>query len=156
MYHPRANGLVEAFNKTLYSVLGKSVSRTKKNWHKKLLESLWAYRTTSRSATDSTPYSLVYGSEAILPLEIQLPSLHITVYHNMIEDEQVMLRYQELDALDEKRFKAQLNLELHQGRMKSAFDTSVKVCSFTIGDLVLTVKPPIVMHGRCKGKFEPK
>ncbi|XP_011624542.1 uncharacterized protein K02A2.6-like [Amborella trichopoda] len=93
MYHPRANGWTEAFNKTLYSVLRKSVCNIKKNWHEKLPEALWADRTTTWSATDSTPYSLVYESEAVLPLEIQLPSLCIAVYLNMTEHEQVKLRY---------------------------------------------------------------
>ncbi|XP_011627845.1 uncharacterized protein LOC105421591 [Amborella trichopoda] len=156
MYHPRANGLAEAFNKTLCSVLRKSVSSTKKNWHEKLPEALWAYRTLTRSASDSTPYSLVYGSEAVIPLEIQLPSLCIAIYQTMIEDEQVKLCYQELDALDENRFEAKQNLELHRGRMKRDFDESIKVCSFTCGYLVLAVKRPIVMHGRRKAKFEPK
>ncbi|XP_011625150.1 uncharacterized protein LOC105421022 [Amborella trichopoda] len=70
MYHLRTNGLAEMFNKTLCGVLRKSVSKSKKNWHEMLPEALWAYRAITWNAIDSTPYSLVYESEAILPLEV--------------------------------------------------------------------------------------
>ncbi|KAH7842524.1 hypothetical protein Vadar_006360 [Vaccinium darrowii] len=37
---------------------------------------LWAYRTTPRQSTRETPYSLAYGTEAVIPLEIGLPTNH--------------------------------------------------------------------------------
>jgi transposase InsO family protein len=43
-YNPRANGLAEAFNKTLSKILWKTVYKNYKNWHKKLHEALWANR----------------------------------------------------------------------------------------------------------------
>ncbi|KAG9447252.1 hypothetical protein H6P81_013380 [Aristolochia fimbriata] len=76
-YNPAANGLAEAFNKTLCKILKKTVGTHKRSWDEKLPEALWAYRTTARTPTQPTPYSLIYGSEAVLPLEVQLPSLRI-------------------------------------------------------------------------------
>ena len=38
---------------------------------------LWGYRTSIRTATGATPYSLVYGMEAVLPVEMELKSLRI-------------------------------------------------------------------------------
>lgn len=68
-YNPRPNGLAEAFNKTLCMILMKVVSKNKRDWHERLPEALWAYGTTHRTATQSTPYSLVFGGEApFLPL----------------------------------------------------------------------------------------
>ncbi|KAG9458279.1 hypothetical protein H6P81_002787 [Aristolochia fimbriata] len=55
-YNPAANGLVEAFNKTLCKILKKMVGAHKKSWDEKLPEALWAYRTTARTPTQSTPY----------------------------------------------------------------------------------------------------
>ena len=75
MYNAPANGLAEAFNKTLCNLLKKVVEHSKRDWHEKIGEALWAYRTTYRTPTQATPYSLVYGVEAILPLERQIPSL---------------------------------------------------------------------------------
>jgi transposase InsO family protein len=64
-YNPVANGEAEAFNKVLCKLLKKVVSQNKRNWHEKLLESFWAYRTTTRTATGMTPYSLVYGQHQV-------------------------------------------------------------------------------------------
>ena len=69
MYNAPANGLAEAFNKTLGSLLKKVVSKRKRDWHERIGEALWAYRTTFWTPTHVTPYSLVYGVEAVLPLE---------------------------------------------------------------------------------------
>ena len=45
-YNAAANGQAEAFNKTLCKLLKKVVSHNKREWHERLMESLWAYRTT--------------------------------------------------------------------------------------------------------------
>ena len=72
MYHAAANRLAKAFNKTLCNLLKKVVLKSKREWHERLGEALWAYRTMYRVPTQSTPYALVYGVEVILPLEIQI------------------------------------------------------------------------------------
>ncbi|XP_057775222.1 uncharacterized protein LOC130994205 [Salvia miltiorrhiza] len=69
MYNALANGLAEAFNKTLCNLLKKIISKSKRDWHERIGEALWAYRTTYRTPTQATPYSLVYGVEAVIPLE---------------------------------------------------------------------------------------
>ncbi|XP_070041067.1 uncharacterized protein [Nicotiana tomentosiformis] len=56
MYNAAANGLAEAFNKTLCNLLKKVVSKSKRDWNDRMEESLWAYRTTHRTPTQSTPY----------------------------------------------------------------------------------------------------
>ncbi|KAG9442619.1 hypothetical protein H6P81_018473 [Aristolochia fimbriata] len=78
-YNSAANGLAEAFNKTLCKILKKTIGANKRSWNKKLGEALWAYRTSFRTPTQLTPFSLVYGTEAVLPLEVQLPSLRIAM-----------------------------------------------------------------------------
>ena len=82
------------------------VSKNRRDWHERLPEALWAYRTTVRTATGCTPYSLVFGSEAVLPLEVQLPSLRIAM-QLMAPDENVQVRLAELETLDEKRLTVQ-------------------------------------------------
>ncbi|KAL0290356.1 UNVERIFIED_CONTAM: hypothetical protein Sangu_2576900 [Sesamum angustifolium] len=56
----------------------KVVSKLKRDWHEKIGEALWMYLTMHRTATQSTPYSLVHGVEAVL-LESQIPSLCIAI-----------------------------------------------------------------------------
>ena len=113
-YNPAANGLVEAFNKTIIKLLKKFVKR---DWNEKLSECLWAYRTTVRTPTGNTPFSLVYGCEAVIPLEIQMPSLRVALITKMTTEDNDRLRLQELEALDEKRLQAQQHIELYQTRI---------------------------------------
>ncbi len=70
------NGAVEATNKNLKRIIGK-MTITYKDWHDMLPFALRAYQTTVRTSTGATPYSLVYGMEAILPIEVEIPSLRI-------------------------------------------------------------------------------
>ncbi|KAG9450526.1 hypothetical protein H6P81_010491 [Aristolochia fimbriata] len=105
-YNPTANGLVEAFNKTLCKILKKTIGANKKSWDEKLGEALWAYRTSFRTPTQSTPYLLVYGTEAVLPLEVQLPSLCIAIREGLITEECAQLRLAEHESLDEQRLEA--------------------------------------------------
>jgi len=51
-------------------------------------------------------FSLVYEYEAVIPLEIQLPSLRVTLATKMTEEDNHRLRLQELEALDEKWLQA--------------------------------------------------
>ncbi|GKU96286.1 hypothetical protein SLEP1_g9534 [Rubroshorea leprosula] len=87
MYNAAANGLAEAFNKTLCNLLKKVVSKSKRDWHERIGEALWAYRTTHRTPTKATPYSLVYGVEAVLPLECQIPSLRIAIQEGLTDEQ---------------------------------------------------------------------
>ena len=113
-YNPAANGLAEAFNKIIIKLLKKFVSSNKRVWNEKLSECLWAYRTTVRTLTGNTPFFLVYGCEAVIPLEIQMPSLRVALMTRMTKEDNDRLRLQELEALDEKRLQAQQHIELYQ------------------------------------------
>ncbi|KAA0048376.1 uncharacterized protein E6C27_scaffold264G00950 [Cucumis melo var. makuwa] len=156
MYNAAANGLAEAFNKTLCSLLKKVVSKTKRDWQEKIGEALWAYRTTHRTPTGVTPYSLVYGVEVVLPLEREIPSLRMAIQEGLTTEDNARLRLQELEALDEKRLEAQQALECYQARMSKAFDKQVKPRSFQVGDLVLAVRRPIITTRHTGNKFTPK
>ena len=68
---PQVNGVVEAADKNIKNILAKMVV-TYKDWADKLPFALWSYRTSIRALTEATPYSLVYGSEAVLPIEVEI------------------------------------------------------------------------------------
>ena len=146
MYNTPANGLTEAFNKTLCNILKKTVSKSQRDWHEKMGKVLWAYRTTYQTATNATPYSLVYGVEAVLPLEKEIPSMRIALQEGLTNEENIKLRLQELEALDEKRLDAQQHLECYQARMSHAFNKGVQPQSFQIGDWSLLYADPSSRH----------
>ncbi|KAL0439242.1 UNVERIFIED_CONTAM: hypothetical protein Slati_2407200 [Sesamum latifolium] len=156
MYYVAANGLAEAFNKTLCSLLKKVEAKSKRDWHERIEEALWAYRTTVRTPTQSTPCALVYGVEAVLPLEQQIPSLRIAIQEGLTEEENARLRLEELEALEKKRLEAQQRLECYQARLSKAFNKKVHPRSFQVGDLVLAVRRPIITTHRTGNKLLSK
>ncbi|XP_049345598.1 uncharacterized protein LOC125810112 [Solanum verrucosum] len=76
VYRPQMNGAVEAANKNIKKILRKIVDSHRK-WHEKLPYALLGYRTTIRTSTGVTPYMLVYALEAVIPVEVEIPSLRI-------------------------------------------------------------------------------
>ena len=44
---------------------------------------LWAYKTTCKKLTGFTPFKLVYGQEAVVPMEFLVPSMRITAFTEM-------------------------------------------------------------------------
>jgi transposase InsO family protein len=68
-YYPQANGQVEAINKVLITMLRRMIGIHKTSWHTMLFLALWTYQTSIKSATGFTSFWLVYGVEAILPIE---------------------------------------------------------------------------------------
>ena len=75
-YCPQMNGVVEFANKNIKKILVKMID-TYKDWHEFLPFTLCAYRISIRTSMGATPYSLVYGIKAILPAEVEIPSLRI-------------------------------------------------------------------------------
>ena len=96
------NGAVEAANKNLKKIIQK-MTISYKDWHKILPYALFAYRTTARTYTGMSPYTLTYGMEAVIPIEIEIPSLCVLLDTKLIEDEWVNTRYNQLNLIDDKR-----------------------------------------------------
>lgn len=138
-YYPQANGLAEAFNKTRCKILKNTVSKNKRDWHERLPEALWAYRISFRTLTLATSYSLVFRTKVVLPIEVQIHSLHVTIQENLTDEESAKVCMSELEILDESRFQAQQSLEIYQARMANANNKQVKLISFKKGVLVLMV-----------------
>lgn len=77
-YHPQCDGLVEGFNKTLKRMLGILASRNQTDWDVYVPYAMFAYRTAVHTSTGYTPFELLFGQEARLPLMYALfliPSL---------------------------------------------------------------------------------
>jgi hypothetical protein len=71
-YYAQANGQAESSNKTLVKLIKKKIEDNPRRWHKVLSEALWAHRISRHGATKVTPFELVYGQEAVLPVEVNL------------------------------------------------------------------------------------
>ncbi|XP_070057766.1 uncharacterized protein [Nicotiana tomentosiformis] len=102
-YHPSTNGQAESTNKTIVQNLKKRLEAAKGRWPEELSRVLWAYRKTIKSSTEKTPFSLVYGAEALISVEVGEATLRFS------------------QANEESNYEAMLiNLELLEGRMNLA------------------------------------
>ncbi|KAI4347844.1 hypothetical protein L6164_008621 [Bauhinia variegata] len=146
------NGAVEAANKNIKRIIEKMVI-TYKDWHEKLPFALYAYRTSVRSSTGASPYSLVYGLEAVTPIEVEIPSLRVLMEAELEDSKWARMRYEELHMIDEKRLVAICHGQLHQRRMARAFNKKVRPRQFQPGDLVLQKTLPHQEDNR--GKWAP-
>ena len=78
-YYPQSNGQVEAINKILKQMLQQMIGVHKRNWRLILYSALWTYRTSVRNVIGFTPFQLVYGLEAILPIQCEISSLKLMI-----------------------------------------------------------------------------
>ncbi|KAF1891119.1 hypothetical protein Lal_00001258 [Lupinus albus] len=98
-----------------------------------------------------TPYSLVYGMEAVLPIEVELPSLRIMAESGLKESEWIQARYDQLNMIEEKRLAAICHGQLYQKRLIKAYSKKVRPRHFQEGELVLKKILPI--HKDHRGKW---
>ncbi|RVW90203.1 hypothetical protein CK203_041984 [Vitis vinifera] len=79
---------------------------TSRDWSEKLPFALWACRTFFCSSIGATPYSLVYGMETVLPVEIEMGSLRVALEQQISEANWAQARLNQLNLLDERRLRA--------------------------------------------------
>ena len=71
-YYPQGNGLAESTNKNLMTILKKTVGDNKRAWDSKIKYVVWADRITKKNSTGKSPFELVYGFTATLPVSMQI------------------------------------------------------------------------------------
>ena len=107
-----------------------------------LFSALWDYRTPKKTATGFTPFCLVHGVESVLPIECQIPSLHLVV--ELLPD---------TSPLEERLLQLKKTIEYHRAalqvievvktRSKVHYDSHVHPHTFSEGDMVLVYDQPV-------------
>jgi len=106
MEHPQTNDQAEAANKVILSQLKKRLGAAKGKWADELLKVLWAYRCTPQTSMRESPYNLTYGTNAMLPVEIEKATIRRQLRDLSLNCECIKT---ELDLLEELREKARIN-----------------------------------------------
>ncbi len=73
--YPQSNRQADVSNKVILDGIKKRLEDAKGRCVENLPSVMWTHRTTKRKSTEETPYALAYGVEAIIPLEIDLPTI---------------------------------------------------------------------------------
>ncbi|GJY52128.1 reverse transcriptase domain-containing protein [Tanacetum coccineum] len=130
--HTQANGLVERANKSLMHGLKARLGREIVGWVDKLPNILWAHRTMLNTRNGETPFSLTYGSEAVIPAEIGMPTYQ-TIHFNETQNEEEMRL--NLDLSQERRETTAIREAKYKRRWSSTttkgFVNSKSVISYT-------------------------
>lgn len=143
---------MEAANKNIKKILQKTAD-SYTDWHEKLPLALWGYRTSIRPSTGATPYSLVYGMEAVLPVELEVPSLRVAMESQITEVDWIRNSCDELALPDERRLRVLYHVQGYQRRVARAFNKHVKDRGLKKEDVVL--KEIIAPVFDPRGKFKP-
>ncbi|GJX11073.1 reverse transcriptase domain-containing protein [Tanacetum coccineum] len=83
-----------------FPVFCQKLGRTHQGWVDELPQVLWAHRKTPKSSNEETPFSLVYGSEVVVPIEISVETKRIKEFEARQNEKKCK---KNLDILGERR-----------------------------------------------------
>ncbi|GJS07144.1 reverse transcriptase domain-containing protein [Tanacetum coccineum] len=146
-YHPQTSGQAENTNRALKRILEKTVKDNLAIWSRKLDDALWAFRTSYRTPTGTTPYKLIYGKNCHLPFEIKHRAYKALKNCNPDLIAAGEKRMFQLHELDELRHQAYENSRLYKERTKVWHDKKLRMRKeFKQGNKVL------IFHSKYKFK----
>ncbi|XP_012700706.1 protein NYNRIN-like [Setaria italica] len=154
-YYAQANGQAESSNKILIKLIKKKIDENPRRWHEVLSEALWAYCIARHGATKVTPFEIVYGQEAILPVVVNLGAYRLAKQNNLDVDTYHTLMMENVDEVTDKRLEALKEIEKDKILVARAHNKKVKVKSFQVNDLVWKMILPIGTKSNKFGKWSP-
>uniref|UniRef100_A0A804HNE7 Uncharacterized protein n=1 Tax=Musa acuminata subsp. malaccensis TaxID=214687 RepID=A0A804HNE7_MUSAM len=150
--YPQANGLAEVTNRSIVDGLKRRVSAARSAWIDELPSVLWALRTTPKTPTGESPYSLTFGTEAVLPSEVAVPTPRTAGYSEEASGEGLRSN---LDLLEERRASAHQKALSYKRAVARVYNRRVRPRSIKIEDLVLR-KIEVSHPTQVRGKLAPK
>ncbi|GJY22656.1 reverse transcriptase domain-containing protein [Tanacetum coccineum] len=149
--HPQTNGLVERANRSLGEGIKARLDGRSKDWIEELSHVLWSHRTMIKSSNEETPFLLTYGTEAVIPAKIGMPTLWTMEVDPTKNDEALEVN---LNLIEEKREQAAIQEAKSKTKMEKYYNSKVHGTSFRPGDIVYRSND--ASHARDGGKLGPK
>ena len=130
------NGQVEVVNKTLKTILKRTINASRSNWNIVLYPTLWEYKKNVNTTMSFSPFQLIHGVESVTPFECKIPYLKIVIH--VLPDTAVLEEHLlHLENLDGERRDALITNEAHKNQVKNQYDKAVKPRVFSEGEFVL-------------------
>ena len=129
-YHPQSDGLVERFNRTLLNMLSICCQDHLSTWENQLPKVCMAYNTSIQHSTGFTPFYLMFGRKARLPVDL--------MYGSCPDELQTPATYasQLQESLQQSYIKVRENMRTAHNRQKDNYDQHVHGKPLQPGDLV--------------------
>ncbi|XP_071694588.1 uncharacterized protein [Rutidosis leptorrhynchoides] len=132
--HPQTNGLCEVTNRDIVSGIKKRFYEKRTGWVDELPNVLWVHHTTFKKSTGETPFSLVYGSEAVIPTEILVPTHRVANFDEETNNESLC---ENLNLIEERMLMAAIREANNKQQMAKYYNKGVRTLSFDVGEWVL-------------------
>ncbi|GKB07869.1 reverse transcriptase domain-containing protein [Tanacetum coccineum] len=149
--HPQTNGQVERANRSLREGIQARLGEDNRNWVEEVSHILWEHRTMIKTSNEDTPFSLTYGTEVVIPVEIGMPSLRCAEVNQAENDEGLLLN---LDILEERREKVAVREARNKAKMEKYYNAKVRSTSFRPEDFVYRSNE--ASHSKESKKLGPK
>ena len=120
-----------------------------------LSEALWAHRISRNGATKVTPFELVYGQEAVLPVEVNLDTYRLAKQNDLIVIDYYDLMMDNIDEVSDKRLQVLKEIEKYKLRVARAYKKKVNAKSFQVGELIWKTILPLGTKSNKFGKWSP-
>ncbi|GKB50013.1 reverse transcriptase domain-containing protein, partial [Tanacetum coccineum] len=134
VYHPQANGAVEWANQSIMQGINTRLHQEGGAWVEELPNVLWAHKTTPKKSNRETPFSLAYGTEAVIPAEIGIPIKRMIQGYDEENEEALRLN---LNLLKERREIATIREARRKQQVKKYYNQRVCHKQFKVREFVL-------------------
>jgi len=142
-YHPQSDGLVERLNRTIQSMLATTITESGGEWEEHLPKVCFAYNTSKQASTGFTPFQLMFGRQARIPLDV----IYKTPMPQSVNVPQYVVQLRK--SLEKAHNLARQNLKTAAGRQKERYDRNAHGEPYKIGDKVW-LHSTVVPRGRAK------
>eukprot|EP00731_Ephydatia_muelleri_P027663 Em0019g536a len=147
-YRPQGNGMVERFNRTLLDMLATVVGDHPSDWEMYIRKLCFAYNTSTHSSTGFTPFYLMFGRQASIPVDLMFP-------FNLGPEKELRTYVEQLrKGLRDAYAIVRDNCDADHRRQKALYDRKVSGQPFGKGALVWLFDPA-VPRGKCKKLHHP-